>query len=172
MPGLWVLDMRVTAKVISDAIRAYEAGESALSIQQRTGLLNQTFYLNLRKRGILTHQAKRSDRSCRCGASLVGKPLSAIYCSPACSAKYRRQDARDALLASGGMTYCKNPACRRELFGTGRKSFCCLACKRAFVKSRNEELKAAAGKSIIILSNKHGLHPKTIGAILARERSA
>lgn len=143
--------MTRTAKDMSDAIRAYKTGESALSIQSRTGIPNQTLYHHMRSRGVKTNQARRKDRKCRCGNSLIGRELRAKYCSRTCSAKYRLEDMRQALLAAGEMKFCLH--CNDELFGKrwnknglqGRM-YCNAACRLAFQERLRAERVAAVAK--------------------------
>lgn len=168
MHGLRTFDMRLarTAKEMSDAIRAYRAGESAMSIQARTGIPNQTLYAQMRKRGELTHQEARSARACRCGKSLRGRELRAKYCSHACSTKYRREDMRQALLDEGETLICLH--CYADLLGKRGRIYCSRSCRWAYQDKLRKERVAAVAKysasniNPSIIANRVGIALRTV----------
>jgi hypothetical protein len=72
---------------IQAAIIAYDAGESAASIQARTGIPNQTLYYHRRKRGLKTHIAKRTKPTCWSCGKRVGDNSHKTCGNPECMRK-------------------------------------------------------------------------------------
>ncbi len=152
------------------AAQAYIHGESALSIQARTGIRNQVLYADLARLGIKTRKAQKPVRPCRqCGKAL--KSNQKCFCS--------RQHERDwnwdqrlspeARERNGDVRHCLHCDAPLER-GQGR--FCNDAHREAYAAAKWTKLKSAVGRraghlTVTEIANDLGTGPEKVRTALA-----